>query len=163
MEESDTASWFCAGLRTGASGEIVSPPTAGFHNAPQWSGVYVGIFFFFFLKDSMAGTPRNTCVFFSSKCSKICRRRASTKSYLTPKVDPMLKLSCYKASSQVTHVLCTNVQMTTPFWEIDPDCTRALRVPAKPLSFFFISVRPNFWISLKTQISHKIEKNVSSG
>ena len=42
------------------------------------------------------------------------------KSYLTPKVDPVLTLSNYEAAQYFVYFYRTNVQMSTPFFEIDP-------------------------------------------
>ena len=83
------------------------------------------------------------------------------KLYLTSKVDPMLRLSNYKATlRKITHVR-TKLQMSTPFsgdrsWFV---CTRVLWVPAKPLTFFGGGVARNFTCP-RTQISQKqTEKN----
>ena len=57
--------------------------------------------FFFFLNEPIAGTPRHVCERFHAKTfeglSAYCR--ASIKSYFTPKVDAILKLSNYYANN----------------------------------------------------------------
>ena len=80
---------------------------------------------------------------FSGKCSKIWLCKAHVRSYLTPKVDPILKLSNYKATTPITHVFWTKVQMLTPFLgdKTLKFGTRVLWAPTQPLTklFFFFS------------------------
>ena len=71
-------------------------------------------------------------------------RRANIKSYLTSKVDPILKLSNYKATTQIARVSAQKPNVHAGFQRYIPTfCTRVLRVHIEPLtndvfsSFFF--------------------------
>ena len=86
----------------------------------------------FFLNKPIASTPRHVCKTFDVN---IWLRKANIKSYFTPKVDSILKLSNYYVTTQITHVFRTKVQMFTPFLEIDSKFgTRVPWFPTQPLT-----------------------------
>ena len=100
------------------SGEDASPLTTGVQKGQSimvrrfLRSFYFIFMSFFFLNDPIAGTPpsRHVCQKFHAN---IPRPDCVGP---TPKVDPMLKLSNYKASTQITHIFRTKVQMSTPFF-----------------------------------------------
>ena len=125
-------------------------------------------FSFFVLNGPVPGTPRHAYKTFRAKkmrrsdcVGQISRHKSS------PKVDPTLKLSNYKATTQISHVFRTRSQMLTPFfrdwsWFF---FTRILWAPVDPLTRgVFLSVfrgefgipqgpnipktskRPNVWL-----------------
>ena len=80
-------------------------------------------FSFFFLDESIAGTPRHVCKTFHANVRSLdCVRRANVKSYLRPKADLMLKLSSYKATTQNYTFSARKSKCPRRLLEIDPDC-----------------------------------------
>ena len=106
------ASCLVEALGWGASGENVSRPTTGFQKGPRQSGVLVGLNLFVVVlfserarvHDSTAACPllRMSVKRFGLIIEDLTARRANMKSYLTPKVDTILKLGNYKATAQIT-------------------------------------------------------------
>ena len=64
------------------------------------------------LSESVSMTPRHVCKTFRANI----RRSDCVGPHFTSKVDPILKLSNYNASTQIKHVFRTKVQMFTPFF-----------------------------------------------
>ena len=111
-KEGDVASCLVEALGWGASGENVSRPTTGFQKGPRQSGVLVGLNLSVVVlfserarvHDSTAACPllRMSVKRFGLIIEDLTARRANMKSYLTPKVDTILKLGNYKATAQIT-------------------------------------------------------------
>ena len=79
-------------------------------------------------------------------------RRANFKSYLTPKVDSILKLNNYYVAMQIAHVFRTKVQMfATPFFgDKTPKFGMCSMTPYPAVDVFFLIfffIRRKFWIS----------------
>ena len=75
-----------------------------------------------------------------------------------PKIDPILKLSNCKATTQQTHVFRTTVQIFAPFSRYYPEiCTCVLWAHVDPLTkgVFLMLFFARFFGFLKTQISPK--------
>ena len=110
---------FCSGPRTGARGENVSPPTTGFKNDQQRSGVSVGRKHFVFICFSERGG-------FRYLKARLQKNRANGRrsdnvgpisSHICRRIDPTLKLCNYKATTQIIHVFRTKAQIDTPFFK----------------------------------------------
>lgn len=58
-----------------------------------------------------------------------------SKSYLTPKVGPVLKIFNYEVTPYFLYFYRANVQMSTPFFEIDPEIRHTYSVnPCQPVT-----------------------------
>ena len=124
---------FSWGPRAGANGENVSRPTTDLDNKGQpQSGVSEGIILLFmFFSERADSRYSKKCLYYSSpKFSKILLRNDNNiKSYLTPKVGPMLKLSNYKATTQIPHVSALKFRRQRRFWEVEPDTLHTFHEP----------------------------------
>ena len=99
-------------------------------------------FILFFFMEPVPGTQRHT-----DKKSRVNIRRSdwlgpNIKPHLSPKTDPTLKLSNYKATTQITYVFCTKAQTSTPFL-VDSDFLHTFCAPANSITnfvflFFFL-------------------------
>ena len=85
------------------------------------TGVSVGITFFF-LNEPVSMTPRHVCKKLPAKTPRCdCVWPIFIKSYVTSKVDPILKLCNYKATTQITHVSAQTHKCSCRFLHIDPE------------------------------------------
>ena len=82
------------------------------------------LFFLFFLKEPVACTPRHSCLEkISRKYSKIWPHRANNKWYLRSKVDNILKISTYEATSFFCTFTDKTANMRAVFLRyVDPNC-----------------------------------------
>ena len=115
------------------------------------------VFFPLFFNKPIAGTPRLVCRKHYANSRRYIRlREANIKSHLTPKVDPILKRSKRKATTQIINVFRTKVQISESFFEDKPwnlaHVFYRLKAPTQSLTTFFFFFAGNF-VSLKTQIS----------
>ena len=96
-EQQHTVTWpFCfTGLRIGASGESVSPPTTGRQKGQKRSGVSVGKYVLptFLLNEATVGTPRHVCTTFNASVRRFDLPVLKIEWNITQKLDPTLKLS----------------------------------------------------------------------
>ena len=99
----------------------MSRPTTGGHKKVSNSrGVSVGRnqVFSFFVNEPPPGTPRHVC---KKDLAKVRLRRTNARSYLTLKVDNMLKLSTYDATPFFGSFTAQTSKCPSRFWKIAPE------------------------------------------
>ena len=106
-------------------------------------------------------TPKHVCKKIRGRIRRSDCVGPFTKSYLTSKVDTILKLSNYKATTKITHVFRTKVQMSTPFFgDIDclPTCSMSPCQAVDEQGFYFVSISPEVLHLLRPNIEKKYKK-----
>ena len=121
VEEGDIASFFVMDLGLALAPKMCLDQSQAFNEVNNRQAFTVRKNYpLFFLDEPLPGAPRHVFTTYHANV-QITDCRTNTKSNLTPKIEYTLKPSTYDAKPWFLHFNRKKVQMSTPFFERDPD------------------------------------------